>query len=130
MPSPARSPKLSANGTEELLVGNLEAERDFLDVVDVVRALTALATRGRAGATYNVASGEAVSIRSVLDVLLSESACPLRAVIDPGRLRPVEVARMVGDACPLRADTGWVPVSGWRQAAAAALVRWREDLQR
>jgi GDP-4-dehydro-6-deoxy-D-mannose reductase len=115
-------------GSSEILVGNLHAERDFLDVSDVVRAYRLLAQRGTLGATYNVASGDAVSIFDVATFLLAASSQPLKLVVDPARFRPVDVPRIVGDATHLQADTGWAPTSNWQTGAHACLEYWREQL--
>jgi GDP-4-dehydro-6-deoxy-D-mannose reductase len=113
------------DGGDQIELGNLEAERDFLDVDDVVRAYELASRHGCPGRTYNVASGVAVPIREVLAHLLTQAARPLRIYLDPERLRPVDVPRMVGDASRLRADTGWLPTSCWQDAATAALTHWR-----
>jgi GDP-4-dehydro-6-deoxy-D-mannose reductase len=113
------------SGATEILAGNLEAERDFLDVADVVRAYQLLVREGHVGATYNVASGQAVSIASVAEYLLSSSPNPLKLVVDQDRFRPVDVARIVGDATRIRTDTNWAPTSNWKQGAAQCLEYWR-----
>jgi GDP-4-dehydro-6-deoxy-D-mannose reductase len=41
----------------KLAVGNTDVERDFSDVRDVVRAYSALLSKGKAGQVYNVCSG-------------------------------------------------------------------------
>ena len=56
-----------------ILVGNLEARRDLMDVRDTVRAYRALMRRGEPGRAYNVCSGEAHAIRELLDGLLAHS---------------------------------------------------------
>ena len=77
---------------------------------DVVRAYHLLMTRGEAEArVYNVCRGEAVSMRSVLDQLLSLSAVPITVTPDPQRMRPSDIAASVGDPSKLRAATGWQP---------------------
>ena len=58
--APRNSPRSRAGGDPLLLVGNLDAARDFLDVRDVVAAYLALARDGAPGETYNVCSGTAV----------------------------------------------------------------------
>ena len=92
-----------------ILVGNLDAKRDFTDVRDIARAYRLIAERGRPGEAYNVASGEACSIRSLLETLLDLSDEDIAVAVDPGRLRPVDVPEIRGDAAKLRRDTGWTP---------------------
>lgn len=93
-------------------VGNLSAKRDFTDVRDIVRAYAALAERGRAGETYNVGSGHAVSIQSVLDRIIGLSGAEIRVETDPAKLRPVDVPFIEPDISKLKRDTGWEPVIG------------------
>jgi GDP-4-dehydro-6-deoxy-D-mannose reductase len=93
-----------------LRVGNLDPVRDFSDVRDVVEAYVALLARGESGATYNVCSGEARSMRAVLDRLLSRSTAKPRVEVDPERYRaqPPDSLAFKGDASRLRA-LGWAP---------------------
>lgn len=88
-------------------VGNLSAKRDFTDVRDIVRAYAALAEKGRAGETYNVGSGHAVSIQSVLDKIIELSGADIRVETDPEKLRPVDVPFIEPDISKLKRDTGW-----------------------
>lgn len=92
-----------------LRVGNLSAERDFVDVVDVARAYAALAGRGATGEAYNVCTGEGRSLRDALDMLVRASGLDVRIELDPARLRPVDVPRLAGSSEKLRAATGWRP---------------------
>lgn len=90
-------------------VGNLSAKRDFTDVRDIVRAYAELAVKGRAGETYNVGSGHAVSIQSVLDRIIGLSGADIRVETDPAKLRPVDVPFIEPDVTKLKRDTGWEP---------------------
>jgi len=56
-----------------IAVGDLSAKRDLSDVRDIVRGYHLLATKGKAGEVYQLCSGKALSIRAVLDKLLSFS---------------------------------------------------------
>ncbi len=94
----------------ELWVGNLSAERDFLDVRDVVAAYRALGAGGRPGEVYNICSGRALTIGAGLEILLGAARLPLAVRQDPDRLRPVDIPRLVGDPAKLRRETGWEPV--------------------
>lgn len=93
-------------------VGNLEAERDFLDVRDVARAYALAALRSdelESGLILNIASGTPRRTRAVLDRLLALSSVRIRVEQDPGRMRPSDVPRMVGDASRARELLGWTP---------------------
>jgi GDP-4-dehydro-6-deoxy-D-mannose reductase len=109
-----------------LRVGNLEARRDFLDVRDVVRAYHLLMTHGEPGGVYNVCRGEAITMQSVLDGLLSLSSAPIMVMPDPARMRPADIAVSVGDPAKLHASTGWVPELSFRQTLSDTLDWWRE----
>lgn len=90
-------------------VGNLAAKRDFSDVRDVVQAYGLLIERGKVGEAYNIASGEAHSIQSVLDTLLSHSSETIDVQTDPARMMPIDNPVILGDARKLRTETGWTP---------------------
>jgi len=90
-----------------LRVGNLDAKRDFMDVRDMARAYRLAAERLTPGGIYNVCSGRAISIREMLDKLLSLSAKEIEVRKDPERLRKSEVPVLVGDCSRFRNATGW-----------------------
>lgn len=95
-----------------LQVGNLDAERDFLDVRDVADAYATLIECSdslKPGAIYNIASGEAISIRRILEKLISSSGLTVRVDPDPDRQRPSDLPRIAGSARKLQDDTGWTP---------------------
>ncbi|MCZ7529188.1 MAG: GDP-mannose 4,6-dehydratase [Acidimicrobiia bacterium] len=104
-----RIAKAESDGSTELRVGNLDAERDFLDVRDVVAAYRLLAVHGDSGAAYNVCSGVARTVRSIAERLVAMSNGDPELVIDPDLVRPVEVPRMVGNPGRLAATTSFAP---------------------
>ncbi len=91
-----------------LWVGDLAPVRDFSHVRDVVAAYRLLLERGTSGEAYNVCSGEGRSIRSVLDELIELTKVTVDVTVDPSRLRPAEIPRLVGSPTKLRA-LGWEP---------------------
>ncbi len=111
-----------------LLVGNLEARRDFLDVRDAAVAYRLAAERGRAGEVYNVCSGYGRSIRAVLDELLSLSEAVVEVECDPARLRPAEIPVLVGDPSRFQKAAGWRPAIPFRQTLLDTLEYWRRRL--
>jgi GDP-4-dehydro-6-deoxy-D-mannose reductase len=112
-------------GWAEIAVGNLDAERDFTDVRDVVRAYRLLAEHGRPGEPYNVASGRSVAISYVAERLAELALHPVKLVRDPTLVRPVEVPVLLGDASKLAAATGWQPLIPLETTLTDVLEYWR-----
>ncbi len=108
-----------------LSVGNLQARRDFLPVEDVVAAYLAVAEQGRPGEAYNIGSGQARSIRAMLDLLLTFARRSIQLREDPARLRPVDVPLLEADTSRLRADTNWRPAVQFESALQRTLDYWR-----
>jgi GDP-4-dehydro-6-deoxy-D-mannose reductase len=102
------------NGQTEIVTGNLNARRDFVDVRDAVRALGMVAEKGKAGQIYNVCSGRAVAIRKCLDEMISMSPCQFKVRIDAERVQKNDVPVQVGSSRKLYQLTGWRP-NDWRQ---------------
>lgn len=122
--------QIEAGQVEPILwVGNLKAERDFLTVSDVVRAYLALAAHGRSGEAYNVGSGIACSIESVLHSLLKLARATIEVRVDPARFRPVDVPTIRVDTSKIQRDTGWYPTEDMREALRATLEYWRMIIQ-
>jgi len=113
-----------------LTVGNLQAQRDFLPVEDVVRALLAVAQRGQPGQAYNIGSGRARSIREILDILLAHSTTSIQVRKDPARLRPADVPLLVADISHLNEHTGWEPAIDIGYALEQTLNYWRAVVAR
>ncbi|HLT18536.1 MAG TPA: GDP-mannose 4,6-dehydratase [Thermomicrobiales bacterium] len=108
-----------------LLVGNLEAQRDFLDVRDVVRAYRLVADAGEPGEVYNIASGRPRSIASIVERLVAMATIPLEVRQDPARMRPADTPVIYGDATKLIERVGWQPVIPIEQTLADTLAYWR-----
>jgi GDP-4-dehydro-6-deoxy-D-mannose reductase len=106
-------------------VGNLESERDFTDVRDVVRAYWQLALQGEAGEAYNVGSGIPRPTRWLLETLLGLASVPIGVEADPERLRPSDIPRSYCDNRKLVAATGWSPQIDLHDSLRAMLDHWR-----
>jgi GDP-4-dehydro-6-deoxy-D-mannose reductase len=119
-----------AAGRDEAVVqtGNPDSARDFSDVRDVVRAYVAAA--GLDAGVYNVASGTAVSVRELIELVRAAARIPVRHEVDPARVRAHDVAEVRGSAERLRAATGWTPEIPLDQTVADALDAWRRQLRR
>ena len=112
-----------------IYVGNLETKRDFNDVRDMVRAYWLASEKCKFGEPYNVCSGEARSIKSMLDLLLSLSKVKnIRVKQDPERMRPSDVPILWGDSSKFRAETGWRPEIPFEKTMEDLLNYWRENV--
>jgi len=109
-----------------LVVGNLEARRDFLDVRDVVTAYHLLIERGKDGEVYNVASGRPYSIKEVLDILLRLSKKTVEVRVDEERLRPRDAPFLSGKPDKLRKATGFRPRIPLEETLEGLLDFWRQ----
>lgn len=109
-----------------ILVGNIEAQRDFLDVRDVVKAYYDLAEKGIAGEIYNVSSNSSQSMKTILDQLLLLSSKKIKIVVDQSKIRPTDLPVLVGDNSKLRKTTGWRPEIFLPQTLKDVLNYWRE----
>jgi GDPmannose 4,6-dehydratase len=96
---------------DELVLGNLDARRDWGWAPDYVDAMVRAARAGRAG-DYVVATGEAHSVRDFVAAAFARAGVagwePLVRV-DPAFVRPADPSELVGDASRARTELGWAP---------------------
>jgi GDP-4-dehydro-6-deoxy-D-mannose reductase len=111
-------------------VGNLESQRDFSDVRDVVRGYHLLITQGEAGEVYNLGSEQAWSARELLHTLMAMSKVPITIEQDPERVRPTDVPVIFGDCTKIREQTGWRPKIPFEQSLQDVLEYWRGQVSK
>ena len=108
--------------------GRLDAERDFLDVRDMARAYAA-ALDVDEGGTFNVGTGRAVAIAEILHTLIGLARIPVRAELDPSRVRGGEPTRIALDAALFRQKTGWSPRIALADSLRDTLDFWRSSIR-
>jgi GDP-4-dehydro-6-deoxy-D-mannose reductase len=106
-------------------VGDLDAERDFCDVRDIVRAYALALDSGEPGAVYNVCSGVATRIGDILEMLAGIAAVKIEVRKDPTRLRDCEPSRLWGDNTKICTTLGWCPRISLRETLVDMLDWWR-----
>ncbi len=111
-----------------IAVGNLDVQRDFLDVRDVVRAYHALLSLGEPAETYNVCRGEAYPLQAVLSDLLGLSSKAITISPDPKRMHPEDLPVSVGNPAKLTSCTGWGPHVPFPQTLQETLDWWRAQV--
>lgn len=119
--------EIEAGKQESIIkVGNLEAERDFTDVRDIVRAYWLIVEKGIAGEVYNICSEKTVKIRDMLNTLLAMSRITVEVEQDQSRMRPSDVLILLGDCSKFREATGWKPEIPFEKTLEDLLNYWRE----
>lgn len=78
-----RTKKALADGANMIKVGDLSAERDFLDVRDAVDAYIAIMKSNASGEIFNICSGIPTSIHELVDSALRHAPRPIGYEIDP-----------------------------------------------
>jgi GDP-4-dehydro-6-deoxy-D-mannose reductase len=110
--------------------GSLDARRDFLDVRDMAVAYALATDLTETGvAVYNVGSGTAVSVGEILEILIALARVPMRAELDPERVRSGAPTSFALDAGRFRRRTGWAPQTPLRVSLEDTLDYWRGQVK-
>jgi GDP-4-dehydro-6-deoxy-D-mannose reductase len=84
-----------------LRTGNIDVERDFIDVEHAATLLYNLALNPAARGVINICSGEAVRLRSLVEDLIFISGKSIDIETDPSRVRPKELRVILGSTALL-----------------------------
>ena len=95
---------------DSLLLGNLDARRDWGFAGDYVRAMWMMLQRDRPD-DYVIATGASHSVRDLVRFAFSRVGLEWEewVRVDPNLLRPAEVDHLIGDASKARQDINWSP---------------------
>ena len=103
-------PKIVAHARKRAPVielGNLDVARDFSDVRTVVETYARLlAVPDAVGGTYNICSGQAVSLRSVLEIVARLAGYEMEVRVNPDFVRSNEVRSLCGSAAKIESVIG------------------------
>ncbi|MEJ2600858.1 MAG: GDP-mannose 4,6-dehydratase [Anaerolineales bacterium] len=119
--------------TQEVIrLGNLEARRDLTYVSDTVEGfLKAGEAAGVEGATFNLGTGQEVSIGELVQEILPLVGRSLQIEVDPTRLRPEksEVERLLSDNSLADERLGWQPQVSLREGLRRTIEWMRNHLE-
>ena len=105
-------------------VGNLEAQRDFTDVRDMVRGYWEATEKGQFGEVYNLGSGHAWTIGGVLELLIHISGMEVLVETEASRIRPSDVLIVQADCSKIKSTTGWEPQIPFEQTMEDLFGYW------
>ena len=116
-------------GKEPLIEhGNLESERDFVSVHDVIDGYIKALRSERWGEIFCLGSGKPVKIKVLLDSLIKLSTYKgIRTKVDKKRLRPTDTKSMKCDYSKAKRILGWKPKVPIEDSLEELLNYWRND---
>ncbi len=110
--------------------GSLDARRDFIDVRDMADAYARAAELRDPGAqVFNIGTGQAVPIAELLTELIRLARVPVRAELDPARVRAGTTTVLALDAARFRERTGWEPTIPLATSLRDLLDYWRAQVR-
>src|SRR3989338_7054280 len=110
-----------------ILVGNLGAQRDFTDVLDMVDAYELALDKEKPGDVYNLGSGKSVIIKNLLNILISLASAKITIKPDSSRLRPGDQPKLVCNPEKFHLLTGWKPKIPLETTLKRVLEYWRKQ---
>jgi GDPmannose 4,6-dehydratase len=102
--------------SEQLTLGNLDAERDWGYAKDYVEAMWMMLQQDDPE-DYVIATGEAHSVRELVNVAFAHVGLDPKDHVrtDPRFLRPAEVEHLVGDYSKAKEKLGWEPRTSFEE---------------
>jgi GDPmannose 4,6-dehydratase len=103
--------RIAAGVESELVLGDLDARRDWGHAGDYVHAMWLMLQQPEA-ADYLIATGESHTVRQLVDRAFARLGLDYREYVrsDPGLVRGrAELHHLVGDASKARSELGWAP---------------------
>jgi len=101
---------------DKLLLGNLDAERDWGYAKDYVEAMWLMLQQEEPD-DFVIATGEAHSVRELVDLAFAHVGLDPADYVgtDPAYFRPAEVDHLIGDHSKARAKLGWEPRTSFEE---------------
>lgn len=103
-------------------MGNLDTERDFVDVDDTVSAYIKMAQGDYWGEVFNICSGKPYSIRKIVEMIGSFSNLPVSIEQDPALIRSSDIKVSYGNYEKAHKTFDFIPVT---DIETTLLKTWR-----
>ena len=120
--------KDSMHRKDKLIIkmGNLDTERDFIDVDDAVNAYIKLAHGDYWGEIFNICSGKPYSIRKVVEMIASFSNVSVEIEQDPALIRFPDIRVSFGSYAKAHKAFGFSPIT---DLETTLLNIWRQHVK-
>jgi len=100
----------------ELYVGNLEAERDFVDIRDVVAAYWKIMASNFSGEVFNIGSGKPIKIRNIVKNFIKFSGLDIRVLQKRKLVKKIDIPNIYADIKKIRKMLKWKPEIALKQS--------------
>jgi nucleoside-diphosphate-sugar epimerase len=114
----------------ELVHGNLDSVRTFIDVRDAMRAYWDALLYCQAGEAYNIGGTEPRRVGDILERLITLSKVPIPTRLDLELLRPADVTLQIPCIQKFAKVTGWQPKYSLDESLEDLLDHWRKEAGR
>ena len=74
---------------------------------------------------YNIGSGVGVSMKDIVDILVSFSTVPIKIENDPKRMRPLDIPTIIADNTKMK-QLGWSTTIELKETLKRSLEYWRK----
>jgi GDP-4-dehydro-6-deoxy-D-mannose reductase len=93
----------------KIAVGNINVFRDFLHVQDVLDAYILLMQNGTCGEIYNVGSGNAYSLKELIETIAKIAELKIEITVDATKVRAMDNTFLVCNNAKLKETINWEP---------------------
>ena len=111
-----------------LHVGNLDSQRDFTDVRDVVRAYWAILSHPSDYSVFNVCSGHIYAIRDLVGLYEKVTGIRVTVQVQQSRAREQDPQVVAGTSARLHEVTGWGPTIPIRKTISDVYAYWQAQI--
>lgn len=112
---------------KELVHGNLESVRTFIDVRDAMDAYWLALLRCVPGEVYNIGSTSPMTVGEVLERLIGLSKVPIPKRLSQDLLRPADVTLQIPCIDKFVSATGWKPKYTFDESLQDLMTHWRKQ---
>jgi len=121
--------EISLGLRDELVLGNIDSERDWGHSKDYVRAMWMMLQHSKPD-DYIVATGETRSIRDLIQYVFDQLGMEWEKFVrfDAKYTRPEELSRLRGDATKVREALSWAPSYTYTEMIDEMINHWQEKL--
>ena len=122
--------RIEAGLQKELLHGNLDSIRTFVDVRDAMEAYWVAIEKCVPGEAYNIGGTTSMKVGEFLRILKQQAKCPIPSRLNPDLLRPADVTLQIPDVSKFIKQTKWKPKYTFEESVVFLLKHCRETVNR